>query len=445
MTRRRPIFAAASQAWKIILMLFCLCFCPGLFAATEIRDTEIETAVRGAIKPLADAADIPAERLKIRIIGDSAFNAFVAGGTDIFINTGLLIKIDSFAQLQAVVAHEIGHAMLGHIVQMQAKIRAETARTIAMQALGIGLIALNPGAAIGVMAASGGMAGASMLAFTRDEERAADDYAVKLMRRADIDPAALIEVFQKMQTMNSQSNVNPNDISHPLTDERIRNLKVHSPQSTVSSQQSKGSRDLADQRLRTADLKLIQAKLIGYLEPSRVKTLYPDSDKSDPALYARAIARMRGGDFGLAKTGTMTLISRHGKNPYFYELLGDIEFQSGNYGGSADAYEKSLKNLAGGKNQIEVALALALTGRNEPGDRARAAELCRRALLADPVPLAYWVLARADPAAADYYLAEYHYLSGDLMRAKQHASAALKKLKSDSPEYLKARDIAEAK
>jgi predicted Zn-dependent protease len=290
-------------------------------------------------------------------------------------------------------------------------------------------------AATGVMIGAGGMAVQGMMAFTRDEERAADDYAVKLLTEAGIPPAALLSVFQKMQNMNDQSRVNPNNITHPLTEERIKNIK-----SNVGSLKPEVNKK--DIGLPTPDFRLIQAKLIGYLDSAeRVRTLYPSSDKSDAALYARAIMRMRNGDLETAKTGTLTLISRHKGNPYFYELLGDIEFQYGHYDDSVTAYEKSLKELKQNREQIEIALALVLSERKKPGDSERAANLCKRAILKEPMPLAYWVLAKSDNAKSDYYLSEYYYLAGDIKKARQYAAAAIKKLKDGTPEYLKAKDI----
>ncbi|MDR2268655.1 MAG: M48 family metalloprotease [Rickettsiales bacterium] len=402
-------------------------------AATEIRDTEIESKIYEIVRPLAEAADIPANRMKIHIVGDNAFNAYVSGGTEIFINTGLLAKIDSPAELQAVLAHEIGHTVLGHMAQMGAKIRAEGTRALAMRALGIGLMAVNPQAAIGVMAGASGLAAQSMLAFTRDEERAADDYAVKLLAKVRTDPSALLSVFQKMQNSTNQDKINPNNTNHPLPEERIKNIKYRARGAKYKAQED------------SHDLKLIQAKLAGYIDSfGRVQTLYPAHDKSNAAIYARAIANIRGGNLELAKTGTLTLISRNKNNPYFYELLGDIEFQFGHYDDSVEAYEKSL-SLKKDSPQIEIALALVLAGRKKTGDIERAIKLCKQTLLIEPMPLAYWVLAKTDEKKTDYYLAEYYYLHGDPKQAKSHAKKAIKILPSDSPEYMKANDILDLK
>ena len=42
-------------------------------------------------------------------------NAFVTGNNYIYINTGLLENLDSYEELEGIIAHEIGHLKLGHV------------------------------------------------------------------------------------------------------------------------------------------------------------------------------------------------------------------------------------------------------------------------------------------------------------------------------------------
>lgn len=409
--------------------------------ASLINDTETERLLNELISPIAAAADIPNGRLNIHIINDEDFNAFVMGGEDVYVYTGLLKQIKSPDALQAVVAHELGHTLGGHMAQMSARMNAEMRRAMLIQALGIGLIAAggNPSLGAGVLAGSSGVAQQSMLAFSRDEERIADNMGVDLMVRAGQNPNGFIEVFEQMRELTGamESRVNPNRVNHPLTDERLKNVRARIAKTAPDYNENK---KLAN--ARRAEYDLVRAKLVGYLDDgARVKTLYPNSDKSDAAIYARAIANMRGGNLDAARVGTKTLMTRNPKNPYFYELLGDIEYQFGHYDDSVDAYEKSLE-LAGDAPQIQTALALVLAERNKPGDRDRAIELCRRALLAGPAPLTYWVMARAfDDGRADWARAEYYQMTGDEKQAKQYARRAQKSLTPGSPEYIKSGDI----
>ena len=431
---------------KIITIFVALFIALPAHAVSIINDTETENLITELITPLATAANIPDGRLRVHIVGDDDFNAFVMGGDDVYVYTGLLKQIKSPAALQAVVAHELGHTQGGHMAQMSARMELEMKRAMIIQALGIGLMVAggNPSLGAGVLAGAGGVAQQSMLAFSRDEERIADDMGVDLMARAGLDPNAFTDVFTQMRDMSDafESRVNPTRVNHPLTAERLKNVREKIAKTKIKKQNKK---TIAKQN---ADYELVRAKLVGYLDNSaRVLTAYPYSDKSDAAIYARAIANMRGGNLDAARAGTRTLISHKPNNPYFYELLGDIEFQFGHYDDSVAVYEKSLKILPDAP-QIQTALALVLNERNKPGDKERAAELTRTAILTEPTPLAYWVLAQTfedGDGRADWAMAEYYNLNNDEKNAKSYAKRARKKLKSDTPEYIKSGDILDKK
>lgn len=410
-------------------------------AATIINDTEIESGIIEIIRPVAKAAKIPENRLKIYIINDDSFNAFVRGGEDIFIYTGLLKQIKSPNALRAVVAHELGHTIGGHMIQIADKMHAEMIRTMIIQALGIGLMVAggNPSAGAGVLAGSAGIAQQSMLSFSRDEERMADDLAVDLMVNANENPNGLIEVFEQMHNLQGafETRINSNNINHPLTSERLNNAKTK-----IAKIKNVPAKSKAQVTKENNDYEILRAKLIGYLDNDKtVITLYPYKEKSDAAIYARAIANMRTGNLDTAKTGIQTLIKRNPDSPYFYEVLGDIEYQYGHYDDSVDAYEHSLK-LSNDAPQIETALAVVLAERNKDGDKERASELCKRTILKEPSPLAYWILARvSDGATSDWAMAEYYKMNNDDKNAKKYAKLARKKAKKDSPEYIKSGDI----
>ena len=431
---------------KIITILVVLFVALPARAASIINDTETEKLLTELITPLATAANIPDGRLHVHIVGDDDFNAFVMGGEDVYIYTGLLKQIKSPAALQAVVAHELGHTLGGHMAQMSARMAAEMKRALMIQALGVGLMVAggNPSLGAGVLAGAGGVAQQSMLAFSRDEERIADDMGVDIMARAGLDPNAFVDVFEQMREMSDafESRVNPTRVNHPLTAERLKNVREKIAKTKIKKQDKK---TIARQ---ASEYELVRAKLIGYLDTSaQVLTTYPYSDKSDAAIYARAIANMRGGNLDAARTGAQTLIFKNKNSPYFYELLGDIEFQFGHYDDSVVAYEKSLELLPDAP-QIQTALALVLNERNKPGDKARAAELTRTAILTEPAPLAYWVLAQtfADgDGRADWAMAEYYAMNNNEKNAKTYAKRARKKLKADTPEYIKSGDILDKK
>ncbi|MBQ0013194.1 MAG: M48 family metalloprotease [Proteobacteria bacterium] len=423
---------------KILYVILLLLVSITANARSVITDTETEKLVNEIIAPIARAADV--SHLKIHIIGDDDFNAFVSGGDDVYIYTGLLKQIKTPNALQAVIAHELGHTIGGHMAQMSAQMDAELMRTMIIQALGVGLMVAggNPSLGAGVLAGGTGIANQSLMAFSRDEERIADTMAIDLLVRAKQNPNGLITVFEQMQEMTSamESKINPNRVNHPLTMERLKNAR-----DKIASLKYNYDASVYDKWNRQYEL--VRAKLVGYLDPlDRVHVLYPNSDKSDAAIYARAIANMRGGNLESARIGTLTLISRDTKNPYFYELFGDIEYQFGHYDDSVNAYEKALEYVSDAP-QIQTALALVLSDRKKPGDTDRAIELTKTAILSEPSPLAYWVMARAygEDARAYWAMAEFYKLNGNEKQAREYAKRARKSLPTSSPEYIKSGDI----
>ena len=428
---------------KILAFLICL-ICPiSAHAVSLINDTEIESVVQEIISPLATAANISPSRMKVFIVNDDEYNAFVMGGEDVYIYTGLLTRVKTPNALRAVVAHEMGHMIGGHMAQMSAAMEAEMKRTLLIQALGLGLMAAggNPSLGAGVLAGATSVARQSMLSFSRDEERVADDMGLNLMVRADMNPNGFLDVFNQMNDMTShiESRINPNAINHPLTSERLKNVRDKLDAKDIKTKKFKSDTNATNKKYD-----MVRAKLVGYLDDaSRIKTLYPNADKSDAAIYARAIANMRWGNLSGAAVGTRTLVSRNPKNPYFYELLGDLEYKYGHYDDSVNAYEHALK-LRPNSPQIETALALVLVERGGAGDTARAAELCRHVILVDPSPIAYWVLARtfdSDDGRADWAMAEFYRMQNKPDKSREYARRAKSRLKPGTPEYIKSNDI----
>jgi predicted Zn-dependent protease len=412
-------------------------------AATIIRDTEIESVVYELVAPLARAAGMPDGRLKVHIIGDSDFNAFVAGGEDVFVNTGLITQIKNPDAFQAVIAHELGHMAGGHMAHLATRMKAEMYRMLAVQMLGVALMVANPMAGMGVLAGSGGIAQGSLLAFTRDEERVADAMSIDIMVKAGIDPAGFIDAMKYMQQIAepAENRTNPLNKNHPMTAERLRNAKDKID--TVKNREKLKRSSPA----QIEKYEMIRAKIIGYMDkPNIVAGTFPTSDKSLAADYARAISAMRANDLIRAKQIVGPMIVRDPDNPFFYELLGDLHFQSGEMSMSVDAYQEALDLLKNNAPQIQVAMALALTGRKKPGDAEKAVNMAKRAILSDQLPLAYWVLSIAysqlgKEGEADWAMAEYHVMVRNMDRAKELAKSAQRKLAPGTPEYIKSGDI----
>src|SRR5690242_1812667 len=78
-----------------------------------IRDTEAERVLRAKLDPILSAAGLVPGDVHLHLVNDPSINAFVAEGQHMFLNTGLLMTLDSPNQITGVMAHETGHMAHG--------------------------------------------------------------------------------------------------------------------------------------------------------------------------------------------------------------------------------------------------------------------------------------------------------------------------------------------
>ena len=86
-------------------------------AQSVLRDAETEAFFRDISKEMILGAGLDPRNVQIILVGDPSINAFVTGGQNIFIHSGLIAAADNVNELQGVIAHEIGHIAGGHNVR----------------------------------------------------------------------------------------------------------------------------------------------------------------------------------------------------------------------------------------------------------------------------------------------------------------------------------------
>jgi len=119
-----------------------------------LRDVEIETTLRELSDPIFRAAGLDPSSIRIYIVNDNSLNAFVAGGQNLFLNSGLLITTETPDQLEGVIAHETGHIAGGHL--SRAQVAMQNAGSQALLGTLLGLAAAAMGAPqVGIAAMAG--------------------------------------------------------------------------------------------------------------------------------------------------------------------------------------------------------------------------------------------------------------------------------------------------
>ena len=408
-----------------------------------IRDAEIEQILRDYSDPLFGAAGLKPSDVNIYIVQDDSLNAFVAGGQNLFLHTGLIMETKTPEELKGVIAHETGHIALGHNVtrDQQAGGAFQSTSLITMGLGALALFAGAPDAALALFGSSSTFGMLSAFKFTRAEESAADQFGLDILGTTNQSADGLpgfMEHFRYEELM-SESRRDPYFRSHPISSDRISALTRRA--ATITAKAKPQSQETIDQ------LAMMKAKLVGFVGPAtRVSSRYPASDQSMPAKYARAIAAYRAVDIKAALTLTQDLINADPTNPYFEELKGQILFESGKAQDSVEPHRKSVE-LAPQHALLKVNLARSLIGTKDEANIKEAEGLLIDALALEHDNAFAWnqlavvYAAQGRIGDADLATAEEAYQVGDMSRAHVFARRARDKLKLETPNGQRADDI----
>jgi predicted Zn-dependent protease len=417
-----------------------------------IRDAEIEQLLRDYTRPILRAAGLGQRNIRVVIVNDRSFNAFVIDAKRIFVNTGALMESETPNQIIGVLAHETGHIAGGHLSKLHAELaNAQTAMILAML-LGVGAVAASATSRGGV----GGDPSAailgpqltiirSLLAYQRAQEEQADRAGVHFLTMTGQSPKGMYDTFKRFadQQLYAAHNADPYLQSHPMAADRIAALEGLARPSPYWDK-----KDPPELQLRHD---LMRAKLFGYLEgPETLVRRFPLSNTSLPARYGRAVSAFRHSDVRGAVAQIDGLIQAQPGNPYFLELKGQALVESGRAREALASLRHAI-SMAPDPTLIEVLLGQALLGANDPALVDEAISNLRKALATDAeIPDAYDNLAiaygrKGEFAEADLASAQAAFNRGNLPTARQLAARAKGRFAVGSPGWVKADDIASFK
>ena len=228
-------------------------------------------------------------------------------------------------------------------------------------------------------------------------------------------------------------------LTHPLTSERISFLEDQVRRSPYGEKK-------ADPRLIALHARM-RAKLIGFLEPpERTFQIYPESDTSLPARYARATAYFQAGDVAKSLELLDGLIAENPDDPYFRELRGQILFEHSRVKEAVPEYERATQLLPE-SGQLHLLAAHAQLETNDPAYIDSALDHLAVALRQEPNNGFAWRLnaiaygRRGDIGMTALSLAESAIARGDSKEALDQSKRAQGVLAEGTPSWLRARDL----
>ena len=413
-----------------------------------IRDAEIEDIIRQWATPVFTAAGLDASAIRIYLVNDPRLNAFVAGGQNLFIHTGTLMRSDTANQVIGVMAHETGHIAGGHLARAQEVLRNATIQSVIAMVLGGVAGAMARGGASGaggaIMSGGMGIGQQTFLTYSRQQEAAADQAGMSFLDRTGQSSKGLYDFFKILegQELLSPQMQDPYLRTHPLTQERMDVVADHLRRSKFAD--AKDSPEIVEQHKR------MKAKLAGFINPSgQTLATYKENDTSVAARYARAIALYRIPDLPKAVPLVEGLVRDEPKNPYFQELYGQMLFENGKIRDAVPHYEAAVK-LQPRSALLRIELAQAQTETNDPALNKQAlANLTEASRVEDRNPEVWRLLAIAygrddNLGMSALSLAEQAMAQGDKKQAIQQAIRASRLLPPGTPGRMRAEDLKEA-
>jgi beta-barrel assembly-enhancing protease len=153
----------------------------------------------------------------IKVLDSEEVNAFALPGGFFFVNSGLMLKAESEAELAGVMAHEIAHVAARHGTKQATKGQIINYATIPLIFMGGWTgYAIRQGASVAIPL--------GFLKFTQTMESEADYLGLQYLYKSGYDPTAFVDFFEKIQSLEKKKPGTLAKIfsSHPPTDNRIK-------------------------------------------------------------------------------------------------------------------------------------------------------------------------------------------------------------------------------
>src|SRR5690348_1265785 len=131
----------------------------------------------------------------IKVIDSEEVNAFALPGGFFFVNSGLILKAESEAELAGVMAHEIAHVAARHGTRQATRGEIANLATIPLIFMG------GSWTTYGIYQAASVLVPIGFLKFSRGMESEADMLGLEYMYKAGYDPTAFVDFFEKIETL----------------------------------------------------------------------------------------------------------------------------------------------------------------------------------------------------------------------------------------------------
>ncbi|MEF2232451.1 MAG: M48 family metalloprotease [Pseudodesulfovibrio sp.] len=321
-----------------------------------VQDGALNDYVAGVGTSLSKVSHRPDMPYSFRVVNANYVNAYAFPGGTIACTRGILLGVESEAELSALLGHEIGHVNARHTAS-----RMSTQLVVGgLAGIGGAIIGAKYGNGWGSLAGGLGGFGVGMLlaSYSRDDERQADSLGMEYMTRAEYNPDGMVEL---MDMLNDQHDSEPSAVevmfaTHPMSSERLavarkRVFTQYASAGEYSIYRERYMDNTASLRKLAPVVKELQdaEKLMRQEKYGEAETAIASALKKAPNDYAGLLlmskCRIAQGKYAEAKPYAEKARAVYPAEPQAMQLAGVLQMKSGKYDAAYadfDRYEKTL-------------------------------------------------------------------------------------------------------
>jgi predicted Zn-dependent protease len=199
-------------------------------SGARVDDPALNAYVRGVMCKVAPEY---CGTLRVYILEQPDYNAAMAPNGFMIVFTGALLRSQNEAQLAYLLAHEVTHFQRRHTLQQWRNVRAAVSGLLFPQ-IALSVIGLGPVALLADLAAIG-----SLMAFSRDQEREADEFGLARVAAAGYAPGESAGVWTRLLAENEAADDDEPPVffaTHPPGKEREANLREQAAKLTAGGE-----------------------------------------------------------------------------------------------------------------------------------------------------------------------------------------------------------------
>jgi len=212
-----------------------------------IRDEALNAYVK---KLVCDLAGAQCASIRVYVVNDPEFNAFVMPNGTTVVQSGLLLRVENEAQLAFVLGHELTHYFKRHSLNRLQSTR-DTAGALAIFSIAAAGAGVGAAGTLASVIATG-----ALISYTRDQEREADDGGFSLATGRGYDPrqGSLIWANVEEEEAANPKRTKPLQFynNHPTNKERLGTMKKRADEMEVQTHAA----DLGAEAFRAATASL---------------------------------------------------------------------------------------------------------------------------------------------------------------------------------------------